>query len=118
MSTIDEFYARKPASFGPIVSFLFTQHEADSGEMEQWLEICLSRHPDLGGDTLSIRFMGVRGLWFKQPEFSLAAFGAIFIEERPPGRWVEISYPYLVTEEEDNLQFECKSFEIVPDFNT
>lgn len=105
MSTIVEYHAKGPASFGPIVSLAFSQADDGVGEIEQRLEICLSRRPYLGDERLRILFRGVRGLRFVQTELSLAALGTIEIRERAGG--------YAVIEEEGNLKFECQSFEIL-----
>lgn len=103
MSSIAEYCALQPANYGPIVSLAFHHAELADGAIGQALEIVLSRRPELCGDRLLLRFMGVRELRFEQPPWSMAAFGLIEIHESDSG--------FRATEEEGLISFRFTSFD-------
>jgi hypothetical protein len=103
MTTIAEYYALKPADFGPIVSLEFRQRKELGEPVAQELEIILSRRPNLGADRLRLRFFGVRDLTFTQRGWTPETFGLIEIRDLSDG--------LRVAEDEGNLKFTCTTFE-------
>ena len=103
MNSIAEYCALRPSNYGPIVSLEFRNVGLADGAMGQELVIVLSRRPELSGDRLLLRFVGVRELRFGQPPWSLASFGLIEIHEDDSG--------FRATEEEGLITFQFTSFD-------
>ena len=107
MTSLPEYYALRPADFGPIVSLTFSQSEKPlgvDGAIEKELRLVLSKCPDLSGDRLVLQFQGVSGLRFEQSSLSLANFGGIALRECEEG--------FQATEEEDRISFYFRAFEV------
>ncbi len=106
MSTISEYYALRPAEYGPIVRQLYSQYQcmaAGEDVMRHELELVLAKDPSLSGDRLVLHFRGVSKLRFSQPSWSLAAFGLLELHECESG--------FRATEEEGHISFCFTSFE-------
>ena len=106
MTTISEYYALRPGSYGHIVRLVYSQQQrVNTAEniISHELDLVLSKSHDLTGETLLLHFEGVSKLHFSQPEWSLATFGLIELHEQEPG--------YFATEEEGLIRFNFQAFE-------
>ncbi|MEM7049913.1 MAG: hypothetical protein AAF604_09640 [Acidobacteriota bacterium] len=107
MNLIETYLANKPASYGPIVSLNFTQHEdltKDDDIVVRELRLILAKGIELSGERLGLRFLGIYNLRFEQPELSLASLG--FIE------LFETDFGFRAHEEQGLLKFDFQDLKI------
>lgn len=102
MTSIQQYYSLRPASYGPIVRFAFSQGLDIEGGVECQLEIVLAKRPLLSSERLNLHFWHVSELQFEQSSLSLMSFGVLELHVVAEG--------YMVTEEEGRLRFRCSRF--------
>ncbi len=99
---ISAYFELKPTNFRDVVSLSITQRFSDAGEMEQVVELVLSRQIESPEDCLGLTFVGVRDLRFSQPPLSLISIPLLNISR--------IAVGYRVSDEDGYLHFNCRDF--------
>lgn len=107
---LEQYYSCNPADYTILESLTLSQRLDRSGVMKQFLSVVLMRSSNKM--TLSLTFIGVSKLEFKQPTLSQISFW-IEILEGADLPMVESNFLVRDPEQERVVFFECDDFEIV-----